>query len=200
MTQLFVNEAFNENYENGFDARKMFGETGLPMLYTITPSEAMAINFINDINDQRLGVNIGQDAQQATITIARSNAQQNIYLHDLLLGIVTPINADTTTYTFNAEQGTDETRFIISRRSSIYGNDNGQTTDISDNTAKAKIVLAATQLIVNTDSKQTLRLFDAAGKLIINQDINGSATIDISHLPHGIYTATLGNMKRKIVR
>ena len=200
MTQLFVNEAFNENFENGFDARKMFGETGLPMLYTITPSEAMAINFINDINDQRLGVNIGQDAQQATITIARSNAQQNIYLHDLLLGIVTPINADTTTYTFNAEQGTDETRFIISRRSSIYGNDNEQTTDISDNTAKAKIVLAATQLIVNTDSKQTLRLFDAAGKLIINQDINGSATIDISHLPHGIYTATLGNMKRKIVR
>lgn len=110
-TRFVLNEKASMSYETSCDASKFFEDgTACPQLYTIEDLEPLAINErpLNDGTVQ-LGMIV---AKSGTYTInATRNQFQHLYLIDYETGRETDLATDS--YTFNAEAGTDNTRFEL---------------------------------------------------------------------------------------
>lgn len=199
LLKMYVNPAFEDGYENGFDARKQYGENGLPVIYS-RAEDNMAIDFMPDIEGRQLGVNIGDNVEEGTLIITRSRAQGELYLHDMLTETVTLLpDQDTVFYTFGAVPGTDEQRFRFSRNSSINGNHGGQSTALGEHKDCITIKQTGEQIHVIAYGSHTMRLFDATGRLVNETPFTDSYSTDISALPHGVYTVQVGRTTKKIV-
>ena len=197
--QYFANQAFEDGYENGFDARKQYGENGLPSVYAITPDGDMSLNFVPDIEGKYLGVCTGE-SDNARLTIVRQNPQGELYLQDLLTRNVVALDQDTVNYDFTAEAGAyDETRFRFSRHYSIEGN-GGQTTALDNTADGVTIKQHEGKMHITAAGQHIARLFDAAGKLIAETSFNGSHIVEIEQLPHGVYTLRVDNTTKRFVK
>lgn len=110
-TRFVLNEKASMSYETSCDASKFFEDgTACPQLFTIEDLEPLAINErpLNDGTVQ-LGMIV---AKSGTYTInATRNQFQHLYLIDYETGRETDLATDS--YTFNAEAGTDNTRFEL---------------------------------------------------------------------------------------
>ncbi|MBR4533726.1 MAG: leucine-rich repeat domain-containing protein [Bacteroidaceae bacterium] len=115
-TRFVLNEEACIAYETTCDASKFFEDgTACPQLYTIEAGEPLAINE-RPMSDGivALGMTI---AQSGTYTISTPrNDFQHIWLIDLETGKETDLCNGI--YSFSAEAGTDETRFMLSLNAS----------------------------------------------------------------------------------
>ncbi|MBQ9439843.1 MAG: T9SS type A sorting domain-containing protein [Paludibacteraceae bacterium] len=187
---------FNDGFENGMDAHKNYGESGLPSVYAVTTDGDMSISFVPEMHNKYLGVCIGNSGE-ATLTIVRTNPQETLYLHDLLNKTVTPLEQDTVRYQFAAGDGYDETRFRFSRYSTIDG---GQTTALQDNAGGVTMKQQENLLHITAAGKHTAMLFDATGKLMSATVFNDHHIFNTDALQHGVYTLRVDTTTKRFVK
>ena len=187
---------FNDGFENGMDAHKNYGESGLPSVYAVTTDGDMSISFVPEMHNKYLGVCIGNSGE-ATLTIVRTNPQETLYLHDLLNKTVTPLEQDTVRYQFAAGDGYDETRFRFSRYSTIDG---GQTTALQDNAGGVTMKQQENLLHITAAGKHTAMLFDATGKLMSAMVFNDHHIFNTDALQHGVYTLRVDTTTKRFVK
>ncbi len=109
---MLTREDFNAGFDNGWDARKMFGESFAPQLYAFTPDGNMSVNCVPDEEGAVLGFRKGSADNVYTISFTY-NGEKMLYLNDTKEQLSTLINDDAE-YTFVSETGDTEARFIIS--------------------------------------------------------------------------------------
>ena len=111
-TRFVLNEKASLAYETSCDASKFFEDgTACPQLYTVEAGEPLAINE-RPMSDGTVALGI-MVAQSGTYTIS---TPRNDFLHIWLIDLETGKETDLCNgcYTFRAEAGTDETRFMLS--------------------------------------------------------------------------------------
>lgn len=112
MVYLLAREDFANSFENGFDGRKVFGETVAPQMYAMTMDGNMAINCVPTMEGTVLGFRKGSGDSEYTFSFEYEGAE-TLYLNDLKAQTSTLIGAESS-YTFTAAADDDEARFIIS--------------------------------------------------------------------------------------
>lgn len=112
MVYLLAREDFENGFENGFDGRKVFGETVAPQMYAMTMDGNMAINCVPTMEGTVLGFRKGSGDSEYTFSFEYEGAE-TLYLNDLKAQTSTLIGAESS-YTFTAAADDDEARFIIS--------------------------------------------------------------------------------------
>lgn len=100
---------FSDNYEDGWDGRKIEGDTDAPMLALVKEGGEMAVAAVETANEHYLSFRAGKDEQY---TFRFDYEGETLYLYDLELHITTPIQTDNT-YTFTANNGEAINRFLI---------------------------------------------------------------------------------------
>lgn len=109
---LLLREDFHADFDNGWDARKMFGESYAPQIFAITEDGNMSVNCIPDAEGTVLGFRKGSDDSEYTFRF-EYDGEETLYLNDLVAQTSTLIDAENT-YTFTAAENDIETRFVIS--------------------------------------------------------------------------------------
>lgn len=100
---------FSDHYEDGWDGRKIEGDTDAPMLALVKEGGEMAVAAVETANEHYLSFRAGKDEQY---TFRFDYEGETLYLYDLELQIATPIQTDNT-YTFTANNGEAINRFLI---------------------------------------------------------------------------------------
>ncbi len=168
MTRVVLNEQASTAYEVSCDASKFMSMDGsVPQIYTLdTDGTRYAINE-RPMGDGfvTLGFYAGAEGTY-TITATRCDAKK-VYVTDQLMGVTKEITD--APYSFSAEAGTDNTRFVLSFVS-------GETTGIQE--------------IGKTAPAGQTEVFSIDGKFL---------GTDASHLGTGIYIVRQGKQVSKVV-
>ena len=112
--KLFILERadFSDAFDNGWDGRKIYGESYAPQLYAFSGESTMSIDAISVIEGTVVGFRKGSKDDVYTISFNYDGAGV-YYLNDLQEQEATLITNDTE-YTFNSTAADAEARFIIS--------------------------------------------------------------------------------------
>ncbi len=113
MLYMWEREDFTEGFENGWDGRKLFGESYAPQLYAITPDGEMAVNCVPTFEGTVLGFRKGTEDDVYTFTF-EYDGENTWYLNDLREQTSTLISSESR-YMFMASDEDMVARFIISR-------------------------------------------------------------------------------------
>ena len=156
LLKIYIREDFVEEFENGFDARKMYGDYRAPMLYGISTDGMMAINCIPTADNHIVGFHAGYESNEYTFRFSY-DGEDNLYLRDTKTGTETFISAEDT-YTFTSESGDSDMRFVIIKKAPAI------TTDIDELNADAPIqkIMYNGQLYIIRSG----RIYDATGALV----------------------------------
>ena len=183
-TNLIMDNDQSAAYQIGQDLEKWIGTgTAKPQVYTLLGGINYAYNALpmNNVVNLPLGF-YTQIAGSATISVNASQAPSLSKL--LLLDRITGIETDllTSNYNFNADAGTDNTRFVITAQRVPTAN------GVNSETNEPNISMVNGQLsIVNVSPATTVRVFDASGRMVINKTINNNS-LEIKFSAIGIYT------------
>ena len=160
MLYMLEREDFSEDFENGWDARKMFGESVAPQLYAITPDGNMAINCVPTFEGTILGFRKGANDNGYTFTFDYDGAD-SWYLLDLKEQVSTLITTNSS-YMFVAAADDLAARFIISRTPLNYTD--GVATGVDNHTTSAasqKLLIDGVLYIIRNG-----RIYSAEGALL----------------------------------
>lgn len=160
MLYMLEREDFSEDFENGWDARKMFGESVAPQLYAITPDGNMAINCVPTFEGTILGFRKGANDNGYTFTFDYDGAD-SWYLLDLKEQVSTLITTNSS-YMFVAAADDLAARFIISRTPLNYTD--GVATGVDNHTtstASQKLLIDGVLYIIRNG-----RIYSAEGALL----------------------------------
>lgn len=160
MLYILEREDFSEDFENGWDARKMFGESVAPQLYAITPDGNMAINCVPTFEGTILGFRKGANDNGYTFTFDYDGAD-SWYLLDLKEQASTLITTNSS-YMFVAAADDLAARFIISRTPLNYTD--GVATGVDNPTTSAasqKLLIDGVLYIIRNG-----RIYSAEGALL----------------------------------
>lgn len=156
---LIENDECTSGFDNGWDGRKLFGESYAPQLYVQTSDGKMSVNCSPAIEGTVVGLTKGDEDDAYTFTFDY-NERYEWYLNDLHEQVSTRISPDYS-YRFFATAD-DAARFIISRTPI-----NGVTTRIDNgtgayNSANVRKLLINDILYIIRDG----RMFDATGVVV----------------------------------
>ena len=109
---ILSREDFSEGFDNGWDGKKMSFGNESPSVYVINEQGGYdAVSAIPEFEGTVVGFRAGADN---TYTIRfEYDGQEVLYLNDLKEQVATPID-NARTYSFSAQGGDNEARFIIS--------------------------------------------------------------------------------------
>ena len=102
---------FSENYEDGWDGRKLAGDEAAPMLSVLKGSDSMAVAAIPTAEERELIFRAGEDS---VYTFYFDYEGETMYLYDRLTGEATEIRTGNT-YSFEATNKTPMPRFLITQ-------------------------------------------------------------------------------------
>jgi hypothetical protein len=102
---------FSENYEDGWDGRKIAGDEAVPMLSVLKGSDSMAVAAIPTAEERYLTFRAGEDS---IYTFCFDYEGETIYLYDMLTEEATEIKTGNT-YSFTAVNKTPAPRFLITK-------------------------------------------------------------------------------------
>lgn len=182
---IFADTACTRSFDNGWDGKKMFGNTFAPKLYAVEAEGDYQIDCVNDINNTVLSFINGKDQEYTmTFTSAYINRMyQSVYLLDVIENRTVEITDSGTTYTFRSDSTTDgQKRFRIIARN--------HTTDSAENEYKLKVYSSGDIICVEnlTNQNGELYLFDQMGHLLKKETFVANATSFFrEHLPFGAY-------------
>lgn len=115
---------------------------------------------------------------------------QPIYLHDKLLGTYT--NLQNESYSFDAQVGTEESRFEIVYSYGTLG---------TSNTSKKELLVYSSNGTIYIESDKVfnkIMISDASGRMVYQASANGkSAKVNASNYPAGVYYVTIGSTNGK---
>ena len=122
---IFTNPVCTQNYDNGWDGRKMLGDAKMTQLFAVESDGNYQINAVNDMNDTYLGFRPGE-ATEFKIKVTHQNISTNYsaaYLMDLTENKTIDITMSGTEYNFSAQPSSKITnRFKIITKSNTHQN------------------------------------------------------------------------------
>lgn len=158
--KIYIREDFVEEFENGFDARKMYGDDRAPMLYGISPDGRMAINCIPTADNHVVGFHGGSASNEYTFRFAY-DGEEELYLRDNKTGAETLISAEDT-YSFTTEAGDNDLRFSIIRKTPAVPTDIETVTGEGLQTTGVQKIMYNGMLYILRSG----RIYDATGALV----------------------------------
>lgn len=126
---LLARNDFSEEFEDGWDGRKIAGDEDAPMLSVMKEAGEMAVAAVETAEERELLFRAGEDTEY---TFSFAYEGERIYLYDRLAGKATEIKTGNT-YSFTADNETAMPRFLITKNppqvpTDIEQLDNGQWT------------------------------------------------------------------------
>ncbi len=187
---------FSRAYEIGYDAPKYIID-GLPCIYTYEPHGThLAVSATDSILGTYLAINT--NASQTYTIYFDKVIGEDMGLHDLVTDMIVPIR-DGEQYTFTATPNTtNQLRFVVEEYIAPEENQGG--TDIEGLDGSIQIWQTGDILSVTGAGRNAqLKLFDATGKLIVNEQFHVATTYNLAALPNGVYVVTVGNVMEKVL-
>ena len=194
-------ENTTRNYDNGYDAKNIIAQ-GQANIYTNEPEGQMEISVADQIDSTFIGFAAGEDSEY-TLTFT-SLVGQDMYLHDLEADSLFLL-IEEGQYTFSAHPNSvNDMRFQLLLYPDFSDDlpGNGVTTGV-DNLVSSAHVWVSDKRVYITDAPQNSKLvvYTANGMCITSPLTihHTPCTIDLSHLPTGVYVLRLNNQAYKFV-
>lgn len=146
---------FSENYEDGWDGRKLAGDEALPMLSIVKGKDSMAVAAIPTAEERELIFRAGEDS---VYTFYFDYEGETMYLYDRLTGETTEIQTGNT-YSFEATNKTPMPRFLITQNPPKMPTGIGSLESESLEFREAQKMIIDGQLFILRDN----RFYDARG-------------------------------------
>lgn len=193
-------EGFSPDYEVGYDAPKYFVD-GLPCIYTYeTSGPHLAVSATDDVVGTYLAINTGA-SQDYTLTFSKVIGE-GLGLRDLVTNTIVPIT-EGMQYAFTAPANSSPMlRFVVVEHEETpeWNNNNGGTS-LEDVGGEFKIWQSGEILsVIGAGSHASLRIYDAAGKLILSEFFNEATAISLTALPTGVYMVQVNDKTEKVLR
>lgn len=166
---LLEHEDCTPNFDNGYDARKIFDNNG-PQIFAINDSINTSINTNNTLINQYIGFKSASEYEMYTLTFDtdKLHSYDKLYLHDIITDEYVDI-LNNETYTFYHVPSETDARFLITDK-----NPNDVTT--------------ATETINSLDNinlNDITAIYTFNGHLIYNSKVN--SLTDLSNLANDMY-------------
>jgi hypothetical protein len=194
-------ENTTRGYDNGYDAKNIIAQ-GQANIYTNEPEGQMEISIADQIDSTFIGFAAGEDSEY-TLTFT-SLVGQDMYLHDIEADSLFLLTEDGQ-YLFTAQPNSvNDMRFQLLLYPDFSDDlpGNGVTTGI-DNLVSSAQVWVSDKRVYITDAPQNSNLvvYTANGMCITSPLTihHTPCTIDLSHLPTGVYVLRLNNQAYKFV-
>lgn len=191
MTRVVLNQEMTMDYDMSCDASKFMSENAsASQLYTHYNSVQYAINELpmsdGNIN---LGYYVGKDGEY-TISLSRATSNKALYLIDKKTNSSTRLDI-VGNYTFTAEAGSDDSRFVLSFND-ISGIEDVENIDSS-------VIGGNSSIIVKTEIGREVKVYNISGQMVTFATANDTETI--MNVAPGCYVVTVGqNVYKTIVR
>jgi hypothetical protein len=108
---LLARNDFSEDFEDGWDGRKIEGDESAPMLAVVKEAGDMSVAAVGELEGRELSFRAGKDSQY---TFHFDYEGERIYLYDKITHAATEIQTGNT-YTFEAGNQTPINRFLITK-------------------------------------------------------------------------------------
>ena len=194
-------ENTTRGYDNGYDAKNIIAQ-GQANIYTNEPEGQMEISIADQIDSTFIGFAAGEDSEY-TLTFT-SLVGQDMYLHDLESDSLFLITEEGQ-YTFSAHPNSvNDMRFQLLLYPDFSDDlpGNGVTTGIDNLVSSAQVWVNDKRVyIADAPQNSTLVVYTANGMCITSPLTihHTPCTIDLSHLPTGVYVLRLNNQAYKFV-
>lgn len=194
-------ENTTRGYDNGYDAKNIIAQ-GQANIYTNEPEGQMEISVADQIDSTFIGFAAGEDSEY-TLTFT-SLVGQDMYLHDLESDSLFLITEEGQ-YTFSAPPNSvNDMRFQLLLYPDFSDDlpGNGVTTGIDNLVSSAQVWVNDKRVyIADAPQNSTLVVYTANGMCITSPLTihHTPCTIDLSHLPTGVYVLRLNNQAYKFV-
>ena len=198
---VIQHENTTRNYDNGYDARNILAESQVN-IYTNEADGQMEISVADQIDSTFIGFTAGEDSVY-TLTFT-SLVGKDMYLHDLVADSLFLLVEDGQ-YSFSAQPNSvNDLRFqlILYPDLSDENPEDNVTTGMEDVLSSARIWVNDKQIyITNAPQNSTLDIYTVSGMCITSSLTihDAPCTIDLSHLPTGVYVLRLNNQAYKFV-
>lgn len=186
-------------YDNGYDGKNINAQ-GQVNIYTNEPFGKMEVSCANDIDSMYIGLRTGNDTHY-TLTFG-AIAGDSLYLQDLENDSIIPL-INNEQYHFTAQPNTaNHSRFLLLSHPRFAPNTSTPTTDINGDTLAKIWSIGSIIYIANAPANSWATLYTVSGHLVLSTPIDNTqspATLDVSHLPQGVYILRLNNQVYKFV-
>lgn len=185
-TRFVLNEDASRDYDLATDAGKfMSPDASVSQLYTIENGVSLSINE-RPLGDGMiaLGAYFGRKGSYTLSLNTRADAQ--VYLIDNLTGAETDLTMQD--YTFNAEAGTVNDRFVIVVKKE------GTTTGLSNNMSVAKVTAVSGQILVQAPQSADIAVYATDGK-IVGKSQGAEASFSVRP---GVYVVIINGTSYKV--
>ena len=194
-------ENTTRGYDNGYDAKNIIAQ-GQANIYTNEVDGQMEISVADQIDSTYIGFAAGEDSEY-TLTFT-SLVGQDMYLHDLETDSLFLL-AEDQQYTFAAQPNSvNDMRFQLLLYPDLSDDQPG-----NDVTTGVNNTIVSTQLwvndkrvyIIDAHQNSTLSVYTANGISVTSPLTihHAPCTIDLSHLPTGVYVLRLNDQAYKFV-
>lgn len=186
--RIVLNENASTDYETRCDASKfMSSDTSVPQLFINEKGIIYAIDERPIADGQVvMGVHIGKNGTY-TLSLASQIDDYDVEVNDTESDKT--FNLSTSDYTFNAQQGTNNRRFIINIKKS------GNVTSIAKTVSgEMEIAVSKGHISVTSPDEDLVTIYAADGRIVYSQ-LTKSAELDV--LP-GVYVVKTADKVRKV--
>ena len=189
---LLENENTSDEYDNGYEARKIFDAPRGHQMYATCQYGYASIDCSESFVGQTIGLKGDNEGEQLTISFDTEGLEgySSLYLYDKVTGDYVNIIAGEE-YTFYGIKGADNNRFSI-----VTNPDDGNQTPpfvvIGEELAFDKSQIA-------TDNTN-IYIYDTMGRLLMTDKVNPGENYRIPDMPNGIYLVSLNGYTTKIVK
>ena len=199
---LIQHENTTRGYDNGYDAKNILAE-GQANIYTNEVDGQMEISVADQIDSTFIGFTAGEDSVY-TLTFT-SLVGQDMYLHDLVEDSLFLLVEDGQ-YTFSAQANSvNDMRFQLILHPELPGQDepeDNMTTGMDNVMSSARVWVNDKRIYIATaPQNSTIAVYTVSGMCITSPLTIHEApcTVDLSHLPTGVYVLRLNNQAYKFV-
>lgn len=199
---LIQHENTTRGYDNGYDAKNILAE-GQANIYTNEVDGQMEISVADQIDSTFIGFTAGEDSVY-TLTFT-SLVGEDMYLHDLVEDSLFLLVEDGQ-YTFSAQANSvNDMRFQLILHPELPGQDepeDNMTTGMDNVMSSARVWVNDKRIyIAAAPQNSTIAVYTVSGMCITSPLTIHEApcTVDLSHLPTGVYVLRLNNQAYKFV-
>jgi hypothetical protein len=199
---LIQHENTTRGYDNGYDAKNILAE-GQANIYTNEVDGQMEISVADQIDSTFIGFTAGEDSVY-TLTFT-SLVGEDMYLHDLVEDSLFLLVEDGQ-YTFSAQANSvNDMRFQLILHPELLGQDepeDNMTTGMDNVMSSARVWVNDKRIyIAAAPQNSTIAVYTVSGMCITSPlTIHETpCTVDLSHLPTGVYVLRLNNQAYKFV-
>lgn len=182
---LLARSDFSDDFQDGWDGRKLDGDANAPMLAVVKESGDMSVAAIHSLEDRELLFRAGKDTHY---TFSFEYEGETIYLYDRLTKQATQILTGNT-YSFESDDKTASKRFLI-------------TTHPEQTPTSVSLVETGDNLHFENYGKElvTVRIVDMQGRVLCTTKTTDEIVHICPSLPYGVYLAhiTMGNETRVV--